>query len=111
MAMAAIAVALVVASGIHLFGNVSGRSELFDAKDAGIAEAIIAVVLAAGVVGMRRARHHARTIGLATVGFAVAGFFVGLSITARAGHLPDILFHVMILPLLIASFVALLRSR
>lgn len=107
--MILIGVSLTVASIVHLVGHVEGRSELYDASDAGIAEAVIAAVLTAGAVMMIRVPRSARIVGLAATAFAVAGFLVGLSITARAGHLPDIAFHAAILPLLIVILVAFLR--
>jgi MFS family permease len=101
---------LVLASFIHLFGDVRGRTDLFDSTDAGIAEAIIAGVLVVGIVGMFRSPRRARAIGIAAVGFATVGFVVGLSITARSAHVPDIAYHLSILPLLVASLVVLLRA-
>lgn len=108
--MIVIAASLGVASVVHLAGQVQGRSDLFDAGDAGIAEAVIGAVLFAGAVVMLSAPPRARAVGLAATGFAVAGFLVGLSITARAGHLPDIAYHATVLPLLIAACAFLYRS-
>ena len=108
--MLLITVSLTVASIVHLVGHVQGRSELYDAEDAGIAEALIGAVLAAGAVAMVRIRGRARAVGLAATGFAVVGFLVGLSITARAGHLPDIAYHAAVLPLLVIILVALDRN-
>ena len=53
---------------------------------------------------------RARTIGLAATGFATAGFLLGLNFTARGGHLPDVAYHVVMLPVLIGGLIALLRS-
>lgn len=108
--MIVIAASLAVASTVHLAGHVRGRSDLFDARDAGIAEAVIGAVLLAGAAAMFSAPARARTVGLATTGFAIVGFLVGLSITARAGHLPDIAYHLTVLPFLVGAFVALYRS-
>ena len=107
--MVVIAASLAVASIVHLTGHVSGRTDLYDADDAGIAEAVIGVVLAAGAVVMFRSPERARRAGLAATGFALAGFLVGLSITARAGHWPDIAYHTAILPLLLGAFALLYR--
>lgn len=109
--MVLIAVSLTVASIVHLVGHVQGRSDLYDARDAGIAEAVIATVLTAGAVAMVRLPDSGRAVGLGATGFAIVGFLIGLSITARAGHLPDIAYHAAILPLLIAIFTALVRMR
>lgn len=105
-----IAASLAVASIVHLAGHVQGRSDLFDADDAGIAEAVIGAVLAAGALVMLRAPGRARSAGLAATAFAVAGFLVGLGITARGGHLPDIAYHLVVLPLLIGGFIVLARE-
>jgi peptidoglycan/LPS O-acetylase OafA/YrhL len=107
--MIVIAVSLTVASIVHLVGHVQGRSDLYDAEDAGIAEAVIAAVLAAGAVAMLWVPDTARPAGFAATGFAIVGFLVGLSITARAGHLPDIAYHAAVLPLLVIVLVALVR--
>ena len=53
---------------------------------------------------------RARTVGLGATGFAIAGFLLGLNFTARGGHLPDVAYHVVMLPVLIGGLVALLRS-
>jgi hypothetical protein len=109
--MAVVAATLVVASALHLSGATGGRSRPFDPDRAGVSEAIIAVVLAAGAVAMVRLPHRARTIGVAVNGFATVGFLIGLSITASGGHLPDIAYHVIVLPFLIGSVVVLLTAR
>ena len=108
--MILIAVSLTVASIVHLVGHVQGRSDLYDAADAGVAEAVIGAVLVAGSVAMIRVPESARAVGLAATSFALVGFLIGLSITARAGHLPDIAYHAAILPLLVAILVALVRT-
>jgi hypothetical protein len=104
------AATLAVASGLHLAGSVQGRSAPFNGDQAGIAEAIIGVVLVAGAVVMFRAPSVARTVGLAATGFAIAGFLVGLNFTTRGGHVPDIAYHVIMLPVLVGGFIALLRA-
>lgn len=109
--MIAEAATLAVASALHLSGNVTGRAKLFDSDDAGIAEAIIGAVLLGGVIAIFRLPRWGRTIGLAATGFATAGFIVGLSITARGGHWPDIAYHMAVLPALIGSLVALVYAR
>jgi peptidoglycan/LPS O-acetylase OafA/YrhL len=108
--MAFVAVSLFVASAVHLLGNVHGRADIFDADDAGIAEAIIGVVLAVASAVMVRVPAKARAVGMGAVGFAIAGFGVGLTITSEGGHAPDIAYHVVVLPILIGTFIALARS-
>ena|SRR5436190_16343943 len=108
--LAVVAVSLFIASALHLSGFVHGRSDIYDADDAGIAEAVIGVVLVVGAVGLVRSAARARAMGLAATGFAVAGFGVGITITAQGGHTPDIAYHAAVLPILIATFVTLVRS-
>ncbi len=104
------AASLAVASTMHLSGHVTGRGALFDADHAGIAEAIIGTVLLGGSLAMFRWPHRARAVGLAASGFGTLGFLWGLNITAQAGHWPDISYHLIVLPFLIGSVVALWRS-
>jgi hypothetical protein len=107
--MALAAVSLAIASTLHLAGLVHGRSAPFNGTHAGIAEAIIGTVLAAGSLAVLLAPDRARTIALAVTAFATAGFIVGLNFTVRNGHLPDVVYHVALLPVFIGSFVELLR--
>lgn len=109
--LATVAASLVVASALHLSGHVAGRSAPYDAEHAGIAEAVIAVVLLAGTVVMLRSPGRARVAGLAAAGFATAGFLVGLTMTAQGGHWPDITYHLVVLPVLVGTLVALARRR
>jgi hypothetical protein len=111
MVMAGIAATLGIASVLHLAGLVHGRSQPFNATHAGIAEAIIAAVLAGGAVAVVRTPDHARTVALGALAFATVGFGVGLNFTARGGHLADIAYHVAVLPLLIGSLIVLIRTR
>ena len=110
MLAAVIAGSLAVAAGLHLSGTVGGRSAPYDADSAGIAEAIIGVVLAATATALARSARRARRAGLLGLGFALAGFGIGLSMTAQGGHWPDIAYHVAVLPLLIGCFLALART-
>jgi hypothetical protein len=103
-------ISLAVASALHLSGLVHGRSEAFNAVAAGAAEATIGVVLAGAAVVMFRAPARARTVGLAALGFAVVGFSFGLRFTALGGHIPDVAYHVTLLPVFIASMIVLLRA-
>jgi hypothetical protein len=108
--MVVVAITLVVASALHLSGHVTGRSSQFDADHAGIAEAIIGAVLAAGAATMVWLPSQARIVGIIVNGLAIAGFILGLTMTVRGGHLPDIGYHLVVLPALVGSLVALLRS-
>lgn len=109
--MAFVAATLAVASAAHLSGHVHGRSAPYDADHAGIAEAVICAVLVHGAATVRNGSSRARPVGLAATGFAVIGFLVGLNFTTRGGHLPDVAYHVTVLPVLLALFVTLLRAR
>jgi hypothetical protein len=104
------ALSLVAAATLHLSGQVHGRSKPFDADHAGVAEAIIGIVVAAGAYALLRSTARARTVGLATTGFAIAGFGVGLTMTTQGGDLPDIAYHCTVLPVLIASLILLARA-
>jgi len=102
------AATLVVASTIHLSGADQGGGTPFSPNRAGIAEAVIAVVLIAGVVALGRG---ARGLAIASVVFAVAGFLVGFSMTVRGGAAVDVAYHAIMLPILLLTLVQLVRSR
>jgi hypothetical protein len=108
--LALIAVSLAVAAVRHLTGQVRGRAKPFDSSDAGIAEAIIGTFLASGSTAMFRDVGRVRTIGLAVTTFAIMGFVIGLTITIQAGHLPDVAYHITVLPLLLGSLTILIRA-
>jgi hypothetical protein len=105
-----VAATLAVASLLHLSGHVHGSSP-FDPDHAGIAGAIIGIVLACSATEMFRTPFRARPVGLAATGFAIVGFLLGLNFTARGGHIPDIAYHIAVLPVLGGSFMVLLRAR
>jgi len=108
--LALIAASLALVSILHLTGLVGGRAAPFDSEHAGIAEASIGAVLASGSIILLRGARRPRAIGLTVTVFAIAGFIVGLTITAQGGHLPDIAYHVAILPVLVGSLVVLVRA-
>jgi hypothetical protein len=108
--MALEAASLAVAATLHLSGHAHGRGKSFNPDGAGIAEAIIGAVLLVGALAMIRAPVRARSIGIVLNGFAAAGFLFGLSFTARGGDAPDIAYHLVVLPLLIGSVIALARA-
>jgi len=105
--MGFVAATLVVASALHLAGVVEDGSPPFDPDRGGIAEAVIAVVLAAGAVALARG---ARRVALGSVVFALAGFCVGLSMTIRGHATGDIAYHAAMLPLLLLAFALLSRG-
>jgi len=100
--MTAEAASLLVMSAIHL-----SRSE----RNSGIPEAIICVVLAVGAAMVYRGTPRWREIALGTVGFAIAGFLLGLSFTAGGGDVANLAYHATVLPVLIATFIIALRVR
>jgi hypothetical protein len=104
------AVTLAVVSSLHLSGVISGGSKPYDPTDAGIAEAIICLALAAGAAALVRDAKRGRAVALAATGFAVVGFIAGLTFTIRGGRTVDIVYHATMLPLLIASVVLLARK-
>jgi peptidoglycan/LPS O-acetylase OafA/YrhL len=111
MLMAFEAVTLAVAATVHLAGYTpAGSKPPFNASHAGVAEAIIGVVLAYGAIEVLRSSSRAWAAAVATTSFAILGFLVGLTITAQGGDVPDVAYHVIMLPILIASLVILARS-
>jgi len=104
--MAFVAATLVVASALHLSGAVGDESAPFHPDRAGVAEAVIAVVLAAGAAALLQG---ARAVALAAVVFAIAGFGIGLSMTVRGGGAADIAYHAATLPVLLLALALLSR--
>jgi hypothetical protein len=109
--MISVAATLAVASGLHLSGTAKGRSAPFNGIHAGIAEAVIGVVLLVAAIAMLLLPASARPIGITATGFAIAGFVVGLRFTTLGGHRPDIAYHLTVLPVLVASLLILVRTR
>jgi hypothetical protein len=105
------AASLAAASTLHLSGLVHGHGPAFSATGAGIAEAVIGLVLLAGAVALARRGTEGRPAALAATGFAMAGFIYGLSLTVRGGDLPDITYHATVLPLLIVTLVLTVGRR
>lgn len=90
--MGLLAASLAVESALHLSGLVHDPGQSTEIA-AGGAEAIICVALAWGAAALARAGAAGRQVALGTTAFAVAGFILGLSITARSGYAPDIAYH------------------
>jgi hypothetical protein len=105
------AVSLAAASALHLSGLVHGHGAAFTETGAGIAEAVIGLVLLAGAVTLARRGTEGRSAARAAAGFAIAGFIYGLSLTVRAGDVPDITYHATVLPLLVATLILILRAK
>jgi hypothetical protein len=100
------ATTLIVASVLHLSGAVDGEEPPFDPSRAGIAETLIAVVLIVGALALNCRR---KTLAVGTVAFAIAGFGVGLSMTALGGASGDIAYHATMLPILAITLIQLAR--
>jgi hypothetical protein len=109
--MALEAISLAAASSLHFAGLVHGRTSSFDPDAAGIAEAVIGAVLGAAAAALFRGGIRARPIGIGASSFALVGFLVGISETARGGHAPDIAYHATVIPLLILGLTLLVRTR
>ena len=102
---------LVVIASLHLSGILGGGSKPFRPTDAGIAEALIGLVLIYGVIALVRSFAHARNIALAAIIFAIVGFIVGLNFTLRGGDAIDVTYHATMLPLLCITLILLVRSE
>jgi hypothetical protein len=102
--MGFVAATLLVMSALHLAGALADGRPPSDPDRAGIAEAVIAVVLIAGAVALARG---VRWAALAAVVFAIAGFGVGLSMTIRGHATWDIAYHAAMLPLLLLALAQL----
>ena len=94
---------LAVFATLHLSGvlriGASGRS-----YGAGIAEGLICLALAGGASALARAEPaRGRRVALAALGFAIFGFFVGLSFTVGSGDTIDLVYHAVMLPVLVAT--------
>jgi hypothetical protein len=105
------AVTLVIISSLHLSGVLGGGAKPFNPTAAGIAEALIAVVLVLGSLALGPGTARGREAALAATAFAIIGFLVGLGFTLRGGDAIDVAYHAVMLPILLLTIVALLRLR
>jgi peptidoglycan/LPS O-acetylase OafA/YrhL len=104
--MAAEAASLAVMSYLHLHGDIGGGAGTpFRSSAAGIAEAVIGVVLLAGALAAWRIPDRARPAVLAAVVFAIIGFVVGISITISGRSGVDIAYHATVLPILVVTLI------
>jgi hypothetical protein len=104
------AVTLAVASLLHFGAAIPlGTAKISDPfAGAAIPEAVIAVVVAAGAVITLAHLPVARWLAPAGTLFALAGTLYGLTVTLRRGQLGDIVYHLTLLTMLIASAMLLL---
>lgn len=106
-----VATSLVVMSSLHLTGQLTGRSAPFDAEHAGIAEASIAVILTVGMLVTLREPVRRGMAGVVAIALAIVGFLNGLSMTVQGGHVTDIVYHLVVLPVLLWSLVVMYNAR
>jgi O-antigen/teichoic acid export membrane protein len=109
--MALEASTLALMSVLHLTGILGGGTGPFRRTDAGVAEAVICVVLIGGATALARDRAQGHRFAFAAIVFAILGFIVGLNFTIRDGDAIDIAYHATVLLLLIATLVVLTRGQ
>jgi hypothetical protein len=102
--------ALFIAASFVHFGILASG---YEHTKAGTAEAVIGVVLLLGLLLslLRPARH--RVIGMGVQGFALFGTLVGvftIAIGVGPRTVPDILYHIGIMPLLAWGFIVVSRA-
>jgi hypothetical protein len=100
--MGLVAASLAVMSILHLAGAFEGRTD----AGAGIPEAIIGVVLVAGALALVRSGN--RRAAVPALGFAIAGFLVGLRFTIGDGGV-QLAYHVAVLPVLVLGLALAIR--
>jgi peptidoglycan/LPS O-acetylase OafA/YrhL len=105
--MAFAALTLAAFATLHLSGAL--RLGAKTSYGAGFAEAIIGIVLAGGAGALMRSPHRGRRPALLATGFAIFGFVVGLTFTVSGGAVIDLIYHLTMLPVLIATMVLLAR--
>ena len=102
VALALQAATLAAFATLHLTGalrvGASGRS-----YGAGIAEALICIALGCGALA------RGRRVPLLALGFAIFGFLVGLSFTLDSGDTIDLVYHLVMLPVLVVTAVLVAR--
>ncbi|ACL42210.1 hypothetical protein Achl_4259 (plasmid) [Pseudarthrobacter chlorophenolicus A6] len=103
------ALSLAVISGLHLSGVIAGGTKPYNPQAAGIAEAVIGVVLVAGAVMAMRSPARGRTAAMAATAFAIVGFLVGLGFTISGGQPTDVAYHATVLPLLVLTLALSVR--
>jgi hypothetical protein len=101
--MAFEAVTLAAFATLHLSGALQGGSSSRPSYGAGLAEALICLTLAGGAVANRP------RAALAAVVFAIFGFLVGLSFTIGGGDPIDLGYHLLMLPVLVATATVIAR--
>ncbi|RAG80925.1 hypothetical protein DN069_35450 [Streptacidiphilus pinicola] len=96
-----VGLSLVVMAVLHLTHVIAGGSPPYDPDSAGTAEGVIGLVLLIAADRLRREPRTAQGFALGAVGFAVAGFGLGLVFTTTGGTAVDVAYHCVGLPLLL----------
>jgi hypothetical protein len=104
------AATLAIMALLHLTDSLGGGLRSFSALDAGVAEAVICLVLYFGAARLMRGAPRARAVAIASTAFAIVGFTSGVGATVRGGDALDIAYHLTMLPLLLLTLRALLRT-
>jgi peptidoglycan/LPS O-acetylase OafA/YrhL len=107
--MAFEALTLAVFATLHLTGTL--RIGAGDSDGAGVAETLIGVALASGALALWRSPMRGRRVAQFALGFAILGFLVGLSFTLGSGDAIDLIYHLVMLPILVATAVLVGRGR
>ncbi|MEY9843187.1 hypothetical protein [Streptacidiphilus sp. MAP5-3] len=102
-------VSLLVMAALHLTHVISGGGPPYDPESAGVAEAVIGVVLLAAGYRMWRSPERSWGLMLGALAFAVAGFVVGMAFTVRSGTAVDVTFHAVGLPVLLLTLALHLK--
>jgi hypothetical protein len=104
------AATLAVFAALHISGILRPGSGASNGYGAGVAEAIICVVLVLGLRAFVRSPARGRLIALAATVFAILGFIVGLTFTVRGGAPIDLIYHAAMFPVLIVTALMLARG-
>lgn len=107
--VAGVGVSLLVMAALHLTHVISGGGPPYDPDSAGVAEAVIGVVLLAAGYRMWRSPERSWGLMLGALAFAVAGFVVGMTFTVRSGTAVDVAYHAVGLPLLLFTLALHLK--
>ena len=78
---------LAVMAFLHLTSSLGGGLKSFSAPDAGVAEAVICIVLTYGAVRLFRGAPRARGVAIASTAFAIVGFVIGLGATVGGAEI------------------------
>ena len=103
------ALTLAVFATLHLSGALRVGPGSGPSYGAGVAEGLICLALAGGALALVRSPARGRRIALSALGFAIFGFLVGLSFTLDSGDTIDLVYHLVMLPVLVVTAVLVAR--